>query len=721
SGRFSAETGFDWRLWPSRPAGQLSRLLEAVQDQGAQAGNISAGGSAAVDVRRDGTNLVYVLDGLRLVSGRDMSARGIPYDAWLPGVSGVLESTPPLPLGPVTLNGGTGMLSVDASHQTDAGADAPGEAARTSGPSIHELAVSGSLRQSVRAPALFSLETPVRPGTTSSGTWSESVEGQGEASVVAAASIGDLPFAFREVIDPAAGESFTLSGEGSWRVEETGASDSGARVSAEYEYSSNEGTGSDLILGLRFGLKTLGESATGGDEMAQSPVLTGELDARRTLRDLWLSTSSVGEHGLQRSDLGEESASSVATIRQESQWLPRPDRGDREATAPTLHDGADVSVLARSGLRTDQASVAPLPDGGLLAAMVLHDPARTWPNSLGISVAQMSESGEWTEARPLSLSEEGSVLDLAMARDSSGQVVMVWSELRETLDEPEEFVSDLASGELRYAVFDPASGDWTAARTLTDDARPDLSPTLAGNDGGRTLLAWTKDMDGNVLTEDDGVAYVSRWDGSEWTEPQSLMPVPAGSGELAASASGASAVVAAAQRGPDGQSNIAVSFHTSGRWSEPSTVVNAGDRDIGMWSVDMGAPGLASLVWEETAGEGATAGRLVFAQASSAGLRPSEEVASDVPGVTALDITSGSDGSPVITWAERGGDRDSSVRTAFRNGRAWAIEGPVTIGKPVVNKFQTFVLPDGQGLASVMRIADEDGSVVGSRKTALPR
>ncbi len=86
----------------------------------------------------------------------------------------------------------------------------------------------------------------------------------------------------------------------------------------------------------------------------------------------------------------------------------------------------------------------------------------------------------------------------SLAFDANGKVVAVWERIKDPAFASGELVDLLSNLEIVTAVFDPASGQWSAPVALTDNAHLDHTPTLARGRDGSVLLGWQSNA-GNEL------------------------------------------------------------------------------------------------------------------------------------------------------------------------------------------------------------------------------
>jgi len=169
------------------------------------------------------------------------------------------------------------------------------------------------------------------------------------------------------------------------------------------------------------------------------------------------------------------------------------------------------------------------PSGGELLLVYTHDTlAADIARAYDIYYMRRTASG-WSQARPVVANQQADVKpDVDFA---GGKGVAVWA----TLDNPTISANDtpedaLPHMEIAAALFDPASGTWSAPRLLTDNSFFDFEPVVAG-DGNKAVVVWYADVDNEVvigpeLGAGDDMSkrlFYAVWNGSNWTAPAILV------------------------------------------------------------------------------------------------------------------------------------------------------------------------------------------------------
>ena len=134
-------------------------------------------------------------------------------------------------------------------------------------------------------------------------------------------------------------------------------------------------------------------------------------------------------------------------------------------------------------------------------------------------------------------------IDTAITFGPDGEAMLVWSAIPDIGDDPRAFIHRASDAELFYSRRDATTGTWSGPQALTSDNRPDFAPVIASDGEGRFVVAWARDMDGNLLTADDIVVYASEWVSGRWSAPTPVMHAPGAMSELSVSAAPGTAFV----------------------------------------------------------------------------------------------------------------------------------------------------------------------------------
>ncbi len=130
-----------------------------------------------------------------------------------------------------------------------------------------------------------------------------------------------------------------------------------------------------------------------------------------------------------------------------------------------------------------------------------------------VQISHSEDGQQWS--RPQSITPPGDHFRVALAEDSDGRIVCVYGLQKE-----------LGSGnfDLYAKVLD--GGAWSAARQLSDDARPDVFHRLAGNSGGTLALVWMGWRDHPAGGSPQSDIFVRRFESGEWSDTQNLTQSP---------------------------------------------------------------------------------------------------------------------------------------------------------------------------------------------------
>jgi hypothetical protein len=251
------------------------------------------------------------------------------------------------------------------------------------------------------------------------------------------------------------------------------------------------------------------------------------------------------------------------------------------------------------------------------------------------------------------------VTDTAITFNTDGEAMLVWSAIPEPGNDPTAFIHHTTGAELYYSRLDALTGAWTDSQRLTRDDRPDFAPVLSSDGEGRVVVAWTRDMDGNVLTTDDIVVFASDWIAGNWTAPMPVMSAPGAASELSLSVTYGTAVIGIIADSPGIGRAINLSFNSLGRWS-PVNIIAGGRPGITKVAVLMDRPGLATVAWNESHGSDGDS-RIVVVETTSAGVRGEIIAVDTVSEFIDLALVPTSD-SRHLVWIADGGASLHGIR-----------------------------------------------------------
>jgi hypothetical protein len=169
-------------------------------------------------------------------------------------------------------------------------------------------------------------------------------------------------------------------------------------------------------------------------------------------------------------------------------------------------------------------------------------PSLTWKGDRAAIVYVYDDpnlpANQFAEIRALHQQADGSWQDVnvtqdtlldsqpVIGQDSTGRLIAVWTRLKEEVAENEPPEARMTKAEIAYAVYDEASGTWSAPVLLTDDALIDLNPQLVQGADGALYLVWLKSPD-NVFPTDFANPvvphtdiWIARWDGNAFVDAQ---------------------------------------------------------------------------------------------------------------------------------------------------------------------------------------------------------
>ena len=637
--------GFDWPLWPSGQRYPFSLLtgLTAPSDTPVIDAVAATAGSGltfearpgSLQIKRNGEYLAYELPDIVVSSNFGPPAAG--------RLLGELSGSAPAfgqvraVLSTAILDGETGLFSFRSLAA--------------------ESAVTGedAVEYVITAEGLFSLDSAAAPEPSGAGRWSESLSAALDETRRGTLDLRHLPDPLRSSLDrltAAAIEgsvSVRVNADASWDLSPPPPPGISPPITGERS----------VVTGTRFEIVSVTEFEFGISVMSHLRV-DGRLDSRsvvdlaaitgsgalrpaeavasggaaisRELWSAWNSSRDVRNFTFFDRDAGTDSIARSAVIVGEPGWTDGPATA---FVAPGPGDAAEI--LGMGGLSRPAISASRDGNGTLFVSFVAQNPDASWPGSTGISLLQADPSdGYWSPPISLGVQPEGMSIDTAITFGPDGEAMLVWSAIPDIGDDPRAFIHRASDAELFYSRLDATTGTWSGPQALTSDNRPDFAPVIASDGEGRFVVAWARDMDGNLLTADDIVVYASEWVSGRWSTPTPVMHAPGAMSELSVSAAAGTAVVGVIADAPDIGRSVMLSFNSLGRWS-PVNVVASGRQGLTDVAVLMDMPGLATVAWNE-ANSRRDESRIVVVEATSAGVRVEVVAANAIPGFVSLAL-----------------------------------------------------------------------------------
>ncbi|MCH7593820.1 MAG: carboxypeptidase regulatory-like domain-containing protein, partial [Chloroflexi bacterium] len=621
--------GFDWPLWPSGQRYPLSILTGMAGTPVAPASDalVTAAGSTltfeaqpgSLQIKRNGEYLLYELPDIVVTSNFGPPKAG--------KLLGELSGTTPVfgqvqaVLSIATLNGETGLFDFRS---------------LTSGPTPPD---EGAVNYTVTAEGLFSLDSAAVPSASGAGIWGESISAALGETRSETIDLRLLPNPLWSPLNRLAsgGDAGSIQGtvfervstDASWNLSPPPPPGATPPITGER----------NVVAGARFEIVSITEFEFGTSVMSHLKV-DGRLDSRAVaafaevagsgsvrearatasggltisseLWSVWNSGREIPDFTFFDRDPGTESIAHTALIVGEPRWV----EGAAGAfTGPRPGDSAEV--LGAGGLARPAISATRDTDGALFVSFVTANPGSGRPGSGGVSLLRAgSNGGEWSPPILVDVLPQGMSVDTAITSGADGEAMLVWSAIPDIGDDPRAFVRSASTAELFYSLMDAATGTWSTPQAITDDNRPDFAPVIASDGAGRFVVAWARDMDGNLLTAGDIVVYASEWVSGRWSAPSPVMHAPGAISELSVSAAPGTAVVGVIANAPDTGRSVILSFNSLGRWS-PVNVVASGRAGLSDVAVLMDRPGLATVAWNESVPGSSWRGRITHRRRGS--------------------------------------------------------------------------------------------------------
>jgi hypothetical protein len=652
--------GFDWPLWPSDQRYPLSLITglggstsePLIDPVSGPVGSVQVFNAAPRSLRiaHTGDYLVYEVPGVVISSDFGPPTAGRLLDE-LSGAGDQLVSIE-ASLSTATLNGQTGLFGLQP----------------TSG---------DSASFAITATGLYSLNSAMFPTQPITGDWSESISAMLTGSRTDSLELAYIPDPVRAVlnrfassrIDGTVGES--VIADATWGLAPP--PDPGAAPPLTGERGVVPDTRFEIVTisEFEFATSVMSHLSVNGQLDARTVTTFAEVDGSGSVRrvntiatggnttslELWSAWNAISDSSgfvyFDR-DSGIDSVSISSTILGETGW----------STPPTMSltaadDGNGTDFTWDGGLSRPSIAAGRSSDGTLVVASLSSADGSDWPVGTGLTVLQARDLGVWSPPEPFTRQPGGMVTDTAITFNTDGEAMLVWSAIPEPGNDPTAFIHHTTGAELYYSRLDALTGAWTDSQRLTRDDRPDFAPVLSSDGEGRVVVAWTRDMDGNVLTTDDIVVFASDWIAGNWTAPMPVMSAPGAASELSLSVTYGTAVIGIIADSPGIGRAINLSFNSLGRWS-PVNIIAGGRPGITKVAVLMDRPGLATVAWNESHGSDGDS-RIVVVEATSAGVRGEIIAVDTVSEFIDLALVPTSD-SRHLVWIADGGASLHGIR-----------------------------------------------------------
>ena len=658
--RSIAKLGFDWPLWPSDqryPLSLITNLVGAkaeplIDPVSSPVGSVQVFKSATRSLRvtHDGDYLVYEMPGIVISSdfGPPTSGRLLDEFSGAGDQLGSIEGAPYT----ATLDGETGLLSLQPSS---------GE----------------STSFSITATGLYSLNSAMPPTQAITDDWTESISAMLTESRIGSLELAYVPDPVRAVlnrfassrIDGTVSESVTVDAR--WSL--ASPPDPGDSPPLIGERNVLPGTNFEIvsISEFKFATSVVSHLSVNGSLDARSVTTFAEIDRSGLIREvntvadgnsktslgLWSAwNTNLDSNGFVYfdNDAGKDSVSRPSVILRETVWSTSP------TTSLTVAADGNVSGTTwDGGLPRPSIAAGKSSDGTLLVATLSAADGDDRPIGTSITILQAEDPRAWSPPERFTGQVGGMVTDTAVTFNFDGEAMLVWSAIPESGNDPTAFIHRTTGAELFYSRLDPGTGVWGLPEQLTSDDRPDFAPVIASDGEGRVVVAWIRDMDGNVLTTDDIVVFASDRIAGNWTPPMPVMSAPGAASELSLSVTSGTAVIGIIADSPGTGQSIGLSFNSLGRWS-PVNVIAGGRSGITKVAVSMGRPGLATVAWNELHG-GDGESQIVVVEATSSGIRGETIAVETISEFVDLALVPTSD-SRHLVWIAEGGASLHGVR-----------------------------------------------------------
>lgn len=221
--------------------------------------------------------------------------------------------------------------------------------------------------------------------------------------------------------------------------------------------------------------------------------------------------------------------------------------------------------------------------------------------------------------------------------------------------------------EIYYSIWDGSV--WGTPGKITDDALGDGMPSIASN-GTDVMVVWVRDQDNNMETKSDLDLYYSTWSGFAWSTPVPVTDNDVQDSAPSVAYSGESAVVTWV-RDPDSDSTtrddkeIYYSRWDGSEWSNPEPLTTNSVQDAAPYAA-CDRENTPAVVWVQTTATGdKTEDAVYFTSLSNNRWTEPETVSDSEPWIKDPVITFDSRNNAIVAWRAYGdgvGDLSYSVR-----------------------------------------------------------
>ncbi|MBT3942644.1 MAG: hypothetical protein HOC77_14125 [Chloroflexi bacterium] len=667
--RIEAETshslvtqGVDLPLWPSEPRYPLS-LLSRLSEQETNSGVDSPKGQV-------GSDLVFS----RAMESLSVTRDGEYFSYRIPGIG--VETD----IGPASSSSVLDNLSGDASraiseHTINIDAELSG---RTG---VLDIRVSGSESgpYSLTATELFTMDSAVETSSGISDSWGESISFETILSRVDEIEIAQLPDPLRSTLAALAvsavegGINEVVSVDASWQL--SGSPENGETAPLVGERRVVAGTDFEIVSVSEFeyaisvmshlsveghlevrSVSRFVEQDGSGNLREERTIASGQMATRSELWSMWESRQETMDFPFFNRVAGSDGVALSSVIEGSPAWIDQlnsalASSGSNEAEGLVATGGQSrpsIAATRDSNGKLFVASVSPKFDDGN-------------PIATGISIIETDDGpGSWTSPSPLEFISEATVTDTALVVEPGGDLLLVWTRIAAPDGDPQSFILAATTADLMYSRRDAGDGTWSTPVAITSDNRPDFAPVIASDNEGRIVVAWARDMDGNVLTSDDVIIFSSDWISGNWTVPRPAMAASGAVSEISLSLDSGAAVIGVVTNTPRVGSAIHLSFNSLGRWS-PANIIAVDRPGLTNVGVLMQSSGLALVAWNErTDGDRS---RLHSVEATSAGVRGEMVAVDNVTGLVDLSLVEIDDTHHLIWTSDNGASLHGVQRT----------------------------------------------------------
>ena len=199
------------------------------------------------------------------------------------------------------------------------------------------------------------------------------------------------------------------------------------------------------------------------------------------------------------------------------------------------NDDEEIGKVIENAFPHAKPVIASFPDsaGDTLMLVYAHDNNGKNPvegMELRYTICEKTDDGvEMNQPIAIPATDDNKLqMDPQIAFDQNNNLMCVFVQTDSSINQNSEYIDAAEASEIAYCVWDKNSETWSGINTITSNSRMDACPVLASNEDGDIMLVWSSDVDYDAVNNEpeptigDRSMYVSFWDGTSWSTPDTL-------------------------------------------------------------------------------------------------------------------------------------------------------------------------------------------------------